>query len=103
MVKDILAAIDSEIATLEQAKSLLSASGTVSAKRKPGRPAKVPTLVIPKVLKTKKRGKMSAEGRERVRQAQIKRWAALKGVSKANLNATVAPLPKPKKKVAKAA
>ena len=29
---------------------------------------------------------MSAEGRERVRQAQIKRWAALKGTSKANLN-----------------
>lgn len=47
--------------------------------------------------------KMSAEGRERVRQAQIKRWPALKGVSEANLNATVAPLPKPKKKTAKAA
>jgi hypothetical protein len=51
----------------------------------------------------KKRKKMSAEGRERVRQAQIKRWAALKGVSKANLNATVAPPLKAKKKAAKAA
>ena len=103
MVKDILAAIDNEIACLEQAKALLSASGTVSAKRKPGRPAKVATVVTPKVQKTRKRGKMSAEGRERVRQAQIKRWAALKGASKANMNATVAPLPKAKKKIAKAA
>ena len=39
---------------------------------------------------------MSAEGRERVRQAQIKRWAALKGASKANMNATVAPAAKGK-------
>jgi hypothetical protein len=37
---------------------------------------------------------MSAEGRERVRQAKIRRWVKLKGSSKANLNATVAPLPK---------
>ena len=46
---------------------------------------------------------MSAEGRESVRQAQIKRWATLKGVSKANLNATVQPLPKAKRKAAKSA
>jgi hypothetical protein len=59
--------------------------------------------VTPKVQKTRKRRKMSAEGRERIRQAQIKRRAALKGASKANSNATVAPLPKAKKRVAKAA
>jgi hypothetical protein len=46
---------------------------------------------------------MSAEGRERIRQAQIKRWAAQKSASKANMNATVAPMPKAKKMVAKAA
>ena len=103
MVKDILAAIDAEIACLEQAKALLSASGAVVAKRKPGRPAKVAAVVAPKVQKARKRRKMSAEGRERIRQAQIKRWAALKGASKANMNATVAPLPKAKKKTAKAA
>jgi hypothetical protein len=103
MVKDILAKIDDEIARLEQAKALLSATGAVSARRKPGRPAKVATHVAPKVQKTRKRGKMSAKGRERVRQAQFKRWAALKGVSKANMNATVAPLPKAKKKSARAA
>jgi hypothetical protein len=103
MVKDILAKIDDEIARLEQAKALLSATGAVSARRKPGRPAKVATHVAPKVQKTRKRGKMSAEGRERVLQAQFKRWAALRGVSKANMNATVAPLPKAKKKSARAA
>jgi len=40
MMKDILAAIDSEIATLQQAKALLSESGTMAAKRKPCRLAK---------------------------------------------------------------
>jgi F0F1-type ATP synthase membrane subunit b/b' len=103
MVKDILDAIDNEIACLEQAKALLSASGAVVAKRKPGRPATVATAIAPKVQKAKKRRKMSAETRERIRQAQVKRWAAQKGTSKANMNATVAPLPKAKKKATKAA
>ena len=102
MMKDILSAIDAEIARFEQAKALLSASGVVVAKREPGRPAKVAAVVTPKVQKTRKRRKMSAEGRERIRQAQIKRWATLKGASKANMNATVVPLPKAKKKAAKA-
>jgi hypothetical protein len=97
MMKDILAKIDAEIARLKQAKALLSTSGVIITKRKPSQAAKAAAVVTPKVQKTRKRGKMSAEGRERVRQAQIKRWAALKGASKANLNATVAPLPKAKK------
>jgi hypothetical protein len=103
MVKDILDAIDNEIACLEQAKALLGASGAVVAKRKPGRPATVATAIALKVQKAKKRRKMSAEARERIRQAQVKRWAAQKGTSKANMNATVAPLPKAKKKATKAA
>ena len=100
---DILAAIDAEIARLEQAKALLSTSGAFVAKRKPGRPAKVASIEAPKVQKARKRSKMSAEGRERIRQAQIKRWATLKSASKANMNETVAQLPKAKKKTAKAA
>jgi hypothetical protein len=96
MVKDILAAIDAEIATLKQAKALLSASGAVVAKCKPGRLAKDSSVVAPKVQMTRKRRKMSAEARERIRQAQIKRWAAL-NAPKSNLNARVAPLPKGKK------
>ena len=77
-VKDILVAIDAEIARLEQAKALLSTSGAFVAKRKPGRPAKVASIEAPKVQKARKRSKMSAEGRERIRHAQIKRWATLK-------------------------
>jgi hypothetical protein len=45
---------------------------------------------------------MSAEARERIRQEQIECWAAL-NASKANMNATVAPLPKVKRKADKAA
>jgi hypothetical protein len=49
MVKDILTAIDAKIACLEQVEALLSASGAVVAKHKPGRPAKIATVVTPKV------------------------------------------------------
>ena len=45
---------------------------------------------------------MSAEARERIRQAENKRWAAL-NTSKANRNAIVAAQPKAKNKTAKAA
>jgi hypothetical protein len=103
MMKDILAEIDAEIARLKQVKALLSASGTFVAKRKPERPAKVASIEAPKGQKARQRRKMSAEGRERIRQAQIKRWAALKGASKAKVIATIAPRPKAKKKTAKAA
>jgi hypothetical protein len=103
MTKSILSEIDTQIALLRQAKALLSSAGTTAIKRKPGRPSTTAAIVVPVAQKAKKRKKMSPEGRERVRQAQIKRWAALKGASKANLNATVAPLPKAKKKAAKAA
>ena len=91
MTKSILFEIDAQIALLRQAKALLSSAGTTAIKRKPGRPSKTAAIEVPVAQKAKKRKKMSAEGRERVRQAQIKRWAALKGASKANMNATVAP------------
>jgi hypothetical protein len=51
MLNDVLAAIDNEIVCLEQAKALLSASGAVVAKRKPGRLAKTASVVAPKVQK----------------------------------------------------
>ncbi len=103
MVKDIVSAIDAEIVRLKQVKVLLSASGAFVAKRKPGQPEKVASIEAPKVQKARKRRKMSAEGRERIRQAQIKRWATLNSASKANRNETVAQLPRAKKKAAKAA
>ncbi len=46
---------------------------------------------------------MSAEARERIKQAQLKRWATAKKVARQNLNATGAPLPMAKKKAAKSA
>jgi hypothetical protein len=102
MTKSILFAIDAEIARLMQAKALLSSAGTTAIKRKPGRPSKTAAIVvpnIPNIPKAKKRKKMSAEGRERVRQAQIKRWAAVKLAAKTS----TAPLSKAKKKTAKVA
>jgi hypothetical protein len=44
---------------------------------------------------------MSAEAKERIRQGQIKRWAAAKKPIKPNLNATAAPIPAIKKGIAK--
>jgi len=100
MMKKIPSEIDTEIARLKQAGALLKASGVVVAKYKPCRPAKVASFAAPQVQKARKRGKLSAEARERIWQAQIKRWAAVKGSSKTNMNATVASLPKAKKKAA---
>ena len=99
MMKSILFEIDAQIALLRQAKALLSSAGTTAIKRKPGRPSKTTTVEVPVAQKVKKRKKMSAEGRERVRQAQIKRWATVKQAAKP----TTAPLSKSKKKTAKAA
>ena len=99
MTKSILSEIDAEIARLRQAKALLSSAGTTAIKRKPGRPSKAAAIVVPVAQKAKKRKKMSTEGRERVRQAQIKRWAAVKQAAKS----TTAPLSKSKKKAEKAA
>ena len=92
MAKSILFEIDAEIARLRQAKALLSSAGTTAIKRKPGRPSKTAAIVVPVAQKAKKRKMMSAEGRERVRQAQIKRWAAVKQAAKT----TAAPLSKSK-------
>ena len=99
MTKSILSEIDAQIALLRQAKALLSSVGTTAIKRKPGRPSKTAAIVVPVAQKAKKRKKMSAEGRERVRQAQIKRWAAVKQAAKT----TAAASSKLKKKTAKAA
>ena len=98
MTKSILFEIDAEIARLRQAKALLSSAGTTAIKRKPGRPSKTAAIVVPVVQKAKKRKKMSAEGRERVRQAQIKRWAAIRLAATPTAKTAAAPLPKPKKK-----
>jgi ribulose kinase len=98
MVQNIIDAIDAEITRLTSARALLSGTAVSTAKRKPGRPAKV---VAVKAIKNPIRKTMSAEARDRIRQAQIKRWAAAKKTTKPNLNATVSPIPAAKKRAAK--
>jgi hypothetical protein len=67
---DILAAIDAEIASLQQARALIAGA---SVKRGPGRPPK--TAVTPVA---KKKRKMSPEGRARLVAAVKARWAKQK-------------------------
>jgi len=75
MLDQVLKALDTEIARLKQARALLTGGGD-SVKRKPGRPPKATKSSVP-TSKPKKRT-MSVEARERIRQAQVKRWAQAK-------------------------
>jgi hypothetical protein len=81
-VVDILAAIDQEIAQLQQARTLLSGGVAPTAKRKVGRPKKSEAIAVPaaKPAKKKKRN-LSAEGRKRIAEAVKKRWAAQKAAA----------------------
>lgn len=67
---ELLSAIDSEIATLQQARALLAGQDGHRAPR------------MPSGSKRHKRHKMSAEGRARIVAAQRKRWAKLKAKKK---------------------
>lgn len=69
-LKDVISAIDAEIDRIEQARALLT--GTVASKR--GRQAAT------KSVKAKRA--MSAEARQRIADAQRKRWAAQKRAAK---------------------
>lgn len=79
-VSEILATIDREIATLHQARALLSGVAAPAAKKKPGRPKKVVVEVkaAKPAKKAKKKRNLSPEGRKRIADAAKKRWAALK-------------------------
>ncbi|MGA3373009.1 MAG: hypothetical protein ABSC48_14730 [Terracidiphilus sp.] len=91
-VAEILATIDHEIATLQQAKALLTGAVAPVVKRKPGRPRKlvavaprkasVVAAVTAKPGKKKKRN-LSPEGRKRIAEAVKKRWAAQKAAEAA--------------------
>jgi hypothetical protein len=103
MLKSILSEIDAEISRLQQAKALLSSAGSATIKRKPGRPANPASAVVPIVQKRNKRKKMSAEARERIRQAQINRWAAVRQAAKPEANTAAGAPTKPKRKASKTA
>jgi hypothetical protein len=69
----ILATIDEQIATLKQARAVL----TAGAKRGRGRPKGVGTVAKP----AKKKRNLSPEGRRRIAEGQRRRWAAKKKAS----------------------
>jgi hypothetical protein len=77
-IDSILAQIDSEIASLMQARSLLATTGKVTAKVTGPKTKKA----APAARKTKKRRTLSPEARKRIADAQRKRWAAQKSKSK---------------------
>lgn len=70
-VNQIIQQIDAEIQRLQQARALLSGTGTTT-KGRVGRPPSDPTKA-PKVGRKKRR--LSAEGRKRIADAMKKRWA----------------------------
>lgn len=84
--KDVLSLIDAEIATLKQARALLSVISVVKvASRKSRRPEKV-LPDTPKVPTRKKKRYFSPETRARIAESARKRWAVLqlKALNSAN-------------------
>lgn len=77
----ILAAIDSEIARLSQARILLSDAESIATANKPGRGRPKGSKNSEPVAAPKKRT-MSAEGKAKIAEAQRKRHAAARKASK---------------------
>jgi hypothetical protein len=77
-IDSILAQIDSEIARLKQARSLLANTGKVAAKIIERTTKKAPAKVKTKTAKARKTRVLSPEARKRIADAQRKRWAAQK-------------------------
>jgi hypothetical protein len=79
-LSDILASIDGEIAQLQKARALLVGATAPAAKKKAGRPRKIPVDVIAAPVKPakKKKRNLSPEGRKRIAEAVKRRWAAQK-------------------------
>jgi hypothetical protein len=75
-VSRILSEIDAEIARLQQARAALTAigaSGTVAARRGPGRPKGSGTKKA--AAKTGRKRNLTPEGRKRIAEAMKRRWA----------------------------
>jgi len=85
-IKDVLALLDAEIATLKEARQLLKDDSTGSAApRKAGRPRKAENALLTAAAttaKTKKKRNLSPEGRARIAEAVKRRWAAQKKAAK---------------------
>jgi hypothetical protein len=84
-LKDIVAQIDEEVARLQQARSLLAASGIAVAlpavrRGRPKMHGGTPTLLKP----AKKKRNLFPEGRARIAEAVKRRWAKQKAATKRN-------------------
>jgi hypothetical protein len=84
-LKDIVAQIDEEVARLQQARSLLAASGIAVAlpavrRGRPKTHGGTPALLKP----AKKKRNLSPEGRARIAEAVKRRWAKQKAATKRN-------------------
>ncbi len=75
-IENILAQIDSEIARLKQARSLLATIGTTVTTA--GRKARKASAKA----KPRKKRVLSADARKRIADAQRKRWAAVRAKAK---------------------
>jgi hypothetical protein len=77
----IIAALDTEIARLQEVKALLASANanalTGNLKRSAGRPKKAANIALPK-----KRTGISPEARERIAAAQKARWAKVRKAAK---------------------
>jgi hypothetical protein len=71
-LSNLLSTIEEEIKRLQQARALLAGSSTGT------RGKRTTTAAAPVPKKKRARRRMSAEGRERIAEAQRKRWAAKK-------------------------
>ena len=83
-IETLIAAIDAEIARLEQARTLLAGDAPQAAKKR-GRPAKVAVAagtVIAVAGKPVKKRKLSPETRAKIAAAAKARWAAQKKAAK---------------------
>ena len=76
--KEIIAQLDTEIARLQEVKSILS--GTTTTKVKRGRPNKVTVTVVAPIAAKRI---LSPEARARIAAAQKARWAKVKKAKKA--------------------
>lgn len=77
----MIAALDEELARLRQVRELLSGGAPEApVKRKRGRPAKTAVKTILASPVAKKRN-LSDEARQRIAEAQKRRWAARKDVT----------------------
>ena len=82
-IESILTQIDAEIAKLKQVRSLLASTGKVAVEvtepiTKKAKKAAKAAKAAPAGKKAKKRRVLSPEARQRIADAQRKRWAAQK-------------------------